>query len=202
MENGEKYQRVSDYDCLKCPDQVLNAIRVIGVGLLVFLFLMGLIILNIRKRKDSPVSVLSRIFTNYLQLIATSLTFELQFPEALIDVLGPINALGSSNQSFLSFDCFISDYEVTGPFPSNSVLKLFMLSLLPIALFILVALIWIVIKITIYKWVPELKRNLAISFISIVFFLHPTMAYNSLSIFQCVDVDDDVAKVRIYTEME
>jgi predicted outer membrane repeat protein len=197
-----KYQRSGEYECLKWPNPTVNAIRVIGVALLVFSFIFGIIILNIRKRKDSNVSILMRILTNYLQLLASALSFELKFPNLLTDMFRPIKAFGSSDQSFLSFDWFVSDAEIKGPFPSDSFFKLFLVSILPIILFLIVAVIWLIAKIIVRKWVSELKRNLVISFITIVFMLHPNLTQNSLSIFQCVDIDDDIAKVRIYTEME
>ena len=184
MNEDVKYQRSGDYDCLKCSDPVLNGLAVIGVAALVFLFYMGLIVLNIRKKTESTVSILMRIFTNYLQLIATSLSFELRFPKSLINIFEPINRVGQSNQSFLSIDCFITDTEISGPFPSNSIFKLFCLAFLPLFLFAVVLLIWAIIKLIRPKWVPEFVRNLVISFITIVFLLHPTLTYNSLSIFQ------------------
>ena len=184
VNDDAKYQRSGDYDCLKCPDPVLNGFAVIGVALLVFLFYFGLITLNIRKKKESLVSILTRILTNYLQLVTTSLSFELRFPNALVSALEPINTIGDSNQSFLSFDCFVRDADIKGPFPSNSILKLFLLSLLPLILFGIVAIIWIFVKLIKSKWVPEIARNLSISFITIVFLLHPALAFNSLSIFQ------------------
>ena len=187
---------------MKCPDPILNGVIVVGVSILAFLFYMALMVLNIRKRKDSTISILLRIFTNYLQLVITSFSFELRFPDGLIRSLSPMVRVGDPQQTFLSFDCFILDTEVKGPFESNSIFKLFLLSVLPLILFIIVALIWIIVKLINKKWVPEMARNLAISFITIVFILHPTLALNSLVIFQCVEVDHDVSKVRIYTEME
>lgn len=82
---------------------MMNAIRVVGIALLVFMFFMAVIILNVRKRKDSSVSILARILTNYLQLVSVSLSFELKFPNALFKMLAPISKFGNSNQSFLPF---------------------------------------------------------------------------------------------------
>ena len=64
----KKYERVSDFECSKWPNPVYNALRVVGVILLAFVFLMILVIINIRKTKESQTSILIRIFTNYLQL--------------------------------------------------------------------------------------------------------------------------------------
>ena len=187
---------------MKCPDPILNGVIVVSVAILAFMFYMFLIILNIRKRKDSTVSILSRILTNYLQLVTASLSFELRFPDSLTSTLSPVTRVGDPKQTFLSLDCFISHTDVKGLFTSNSIFKLFVLSILPLILFSIVALIWVIVKLIKKQWVPEMRRNLAISFITIVFILHPTLALNSLSIFQCVEIDHNVSKVRLYTEME
>ena len=179
----------------------MNAIRVIGVGLVVFMFFMLLIIINIRKYNESEISTLLRIMANYLQLVSASLSFNIQYPDSFIEIFYPVNRVGSSSDTFLSFDCFFIDIEVTGPFPSNTFFKLFLMAMLPIMLFLLISLIWVLIYLIRRKWIPELKRNIVISFISIVFLLHPTLAENSLSIFQCVEIDDGISKVRIYTDM-
>ena len=162
----------------------MNAIRVIGVAIVVFMFFMLLIIINIRKSKESDLSTLMRILTNYLQLLTTSLSFDVQYPRAFTEIFYPVDRVGSSSDTFLSFDCFFTDIEITGPFPSNTFFKLFLMALLPIILFAFTSIIWFVVKLICRKWVPELKRNIAISFISIIFLLHPTLAENSLSIFQ------------------
>ena len=163
---------------------------------------MLLIIINIRKSKESELSTLMRILTNYLQLISTSLSFDVQYPRSLTDMFVPVNRVGSSSDTFLSFDCFVTNFEITGPFPSNTFFKLFLMALLPIILFVIISMIWVVVKLIRKQWIPDLKRNIAISFISIIFLLHPTLTENSLSIFQCVEIDDGENKVRIYTEMD
>ena len=156
----------------------------IGVAIVVFMFFMLLIIINIRKSEESDLSTLMRILTNYLQLLSTSLSFDIQYPRSFTEILYPADRVGKSFGTFLSFDCFVTDYDITGPFPSNSFFKLFLIALLPIILFVIISMIWIITKMICKNWVPDLKRNIAISFISIILLLHPQLANNSLSIFQ------------------
>ena len=47
----------------------------------------------------------------------------------------------------------------------------------------------------------QIKRYLGISFISILFLLHPKLTQKGLSIFRCVDIDKGVSRVRIDTDM-
>ena len=83
---------------------MLNAIRVTGIGLIVFMFFMLIIIINVRKKKESQVSILLRILTNYLQLLTTSLSFDVSYPSGLLEVFYPADRVGSSSDTFLSFD--------------------------------------------------------------------------------------------------
>ena len=152
--------------------------------LIVFSFFMFTIILNVRKTEESQFSVLLRILTNYLQLITTTMSMSLSYPSTLTSILGPITRLGGSSETFLSFDCFATDYEIKGPFESNSILKLFLLAFLPIVLFIIVALIWLIIYAINRKYVKNLTRNLVISGISIVFLLHPKLTQQSINAFR------------------
>ena len=200
--NGFKYERVSDYQCERWPNPIYNGVRVIGLLLLVFIFLMILIIINIRKTNESEMSILIRIMTNYLQLLTTSMSFNVKYPSALINALSPVSQVGSSSQAFLSFDWFITDTQLKGPFPSNSFFKLFLTGVLPFALIGLISLIWVWVRLIKPSLMKNLTRNIVISFISIVFFLHPKLASTSVSIFEWVKIDEGIYKVRINTSMD
>ena len=100
---------------------------------------MIIIVINVRKTEENEISVLFRILTNYAQLITTTISFSTQYPVVLTDLLLPVKNVGDSSDAFLSFDCFITDYEIKGPFPSNSFFKLFLTALLPLILFFFVS---------------------------------------------------------------
>ena len=162
----------------------MNAIRVIGVGVIVFAFFMLLIIINVRKSKESNLSVLFRILANYLQLIFTSMTLTSSYPETLTSAFSVTEQVGGASQAFLSFDCFIKDSDIKGPFNSNAIFKVFLLLFLPFILFMLIAIIWLGVLLLKPKWVKSLERNLVISFISILFLLHPKLTEQSLGLFR------------------
>ncbi|CAI2368858.1 unnamed protein product [Moneuplotes crassus] len=197
-----KYSKVNNLECSKCPDPVFNAFLVFGLCLLVFSFLMVLIILNVNKTKESNLSVLLRIMTNYFQLIFTSLSLTSSYPTSLISFFDIFAKFGDASEPFLSIDCFIRDSEIKGPFDSNAIFKLFLLMLLPLILSAIVTLIWIVIYAVKRKYVKSLQRNLAISFISILFLLHPKLTEQSLGLFRCIDVNVDDSRVRVDTTMK
>ena len=69
-----------------------------------FAYLLALIIITIRKKKENQTSILLRIMTNYLQLIAAAYSFNLKLPDGFIEVFGSVEIVGSSSDAFLSFD--------------------------------------------------------------------------------------------------
>ena len=73
-----------------------------------FTFLTTLIIILIRKKKENQTSILLRIFANYLQLISITLTFKVKFPVSFTQIFGGIDTLGSTSDTYLSYDWFIS----------------------------------------------------------------------------------------------
>ena len=198
--NGTKYSKVSDLECSKWPSPVYNAIRIIGLIILVFMFIFLMIIVNIHKTKESQFSVLLRIFTSYLQLISGMMSFNIKFPTIIINIFLPVNEVGASSDVFLSFDCFVIDYNIQGPFSSNKIFKIFLSGFLPILLLIVFAVIWLWAKCINKKLVPDFQRNIVISFISIVFLLYPRLVQSAFSMFECVSIDsgDNRSKINLY----
>ncbi|CAI2365451.1 unnamed protein product [Moneuplotes crassus] len=196
-----KYERQGEFQCVKCPEPISNAFRVAGLIILVFSYFMYLIIKNL-KAKENDISILLRILTNYLQLITTSMSMSLSYPSFLNSVTLPFKRLGGSSDTFLSFDCFVTNYEIKGPFESNAVLKLFLLLVLPIILFTLIALIWILVWSVKKKWVKDIKKNLLISAISVIFLLHPRLTQASINTWRCIKADEGVNLARFDMSIE
>ena len=169
--NGTKYSKVSDFECSKWPNPILNAIQVIGLIILVFAFIFLIIIVNIRKTKESQFSILLRILTNYLQLISSMMSFSFKFPATVSNAFNPISNIGATSNVFLSFDWFVTDLEIKGPFPSNEIFKVVLTGILPLTLLIAFIVIWMIVRFTYNSFTPDFKRNIVISFISVVFLL-------------------------------
>ena len=130
----------------------MNAIRIIGVGIAVFVFFMIIIVINVNKTKESQVSVLFKIMTNYLQLITTTMSFSTRFPENITSMFSIFEEVGGASDTFLSFDCFVMDYDIKGPFPSNSLFKIFLAAFLPLILTIIVFSIWLLVYLLARKY--------------------------------------------------
>jgi hypothetical protein len=41
---------------------------------------------------------------NYLQLLSATLSFNMKYPQILVDIFYPIQRIGASSEAFLSFD--------------------------------------------------------------------------------------------------
>ena len=79
--------------------------------------------------------------------------------------------------------------------------KIFLTAFLSLILLIIFAVIWIILKL-IRKWiVPNLQRNIIISFISIVFLLHSRLVQNSFTVFECVKIDSNDNRVIVSIEI-
>lgn len=152
--------------------------------LLVFCYFMVIIIVNVRKTTESQISILLRILTNYVQIITLSISFSTKYPDSLTDILSPAETIGNSSEAFMSFDCFVRDSQIQGPFPSPKFFKLFLVFWLPLVIFTLVAVIWFIVNILKPQLVVNLTRNLVISFISIIFLLHPKLAQQGINLFR------------------
>ena len=61
------------------------------------------------KRGESEVSILTRIMTNFIQVLTLSAAFDLNYPNYFLDSITPMTLIGQAAESFLSFDCFIED---------------------------------------------------------------------------------------------
>ena len=156
----------------------------VGLMILMIIFLVILILVNLSKTEESEKSVLMRIMTNYLQVITTFLSFNINFPNVLGQIFAPVDKLGSTSTPFISFDCFARKNELALFTPSSMFLKAFLSGILPIAMFMASLIIWTIIYFTIRKWCKDFKRNLVVTNVVILFLLHPNLTRTFFTIFQ------------------
>ena len=142
-QNG-KYQKNSSFTCTKCPSMVQNVLRIVGIMLAIHGFLTVLILINIYKKSESQVSVLMRILTNYLQVISVTLAMNSNYPKVIYDVFMPGEMIGSSSESFVSFDWLIEDSEMKAFAPNSALFKMFLIAIPPIVLIFLYCVVWTV----------------------------------------------------------
>ena len=166
------------------------------VMLIAFAFLLVLTITTIRKKKENQASILLRIMTNYLQLISAAYSFNLKFPDGFLEVFGSVEIVGASSDAFLSFDCFVEDSEMKFFAPSVEIFKAFLTTFIPIALIIIFILMWVVLYLINHKVFSNLKRNIIVSIICILFLLHPNVTKQAFSMFECISVGGTEMRMR------
>ena len=86
--------------------------------------------------------------------------------------------------------------------PNATIFKTFLISLLPLFLIILYIIIWLIVWVPLKKYFEDIKRNIVVSIIVILFLLHPAVTRAGLNIFQCVKSGDSEYRVRIDMNME
>ena len=198
--DGEKYVKTSGDQCSKWSIPLVNALKFWGLIILSFAFLTILIVILIRKKRENQTSILMRIMTNYVQLIAVSMTFKVKFPVSLTQLFGPINLFGSTSDTYLSYDWFISGIQVTAFTPSVQLFKIVLTGFMPIGLFLLYLAIWGCLYFAMNKWFSSIKRNLIISAICIIFMFHPTIMKSCLQIFECTLVNENDKRMDLYMD--
>ena len=69
-------------------------------------------------------------------------------------------------------------------------------------LIVLYCFVWLVMWLLLKKYFEDIKRNIVVSIIVILFILHPALTKSGLRLFQCVKVDEGDYRVRIDTNMK
>ena len=86
--------------------------------------------------------------------------------------------------------------------PNSTIFKMFLAAILPIALILLYSLVWIMAYLILKKYFSDIKRNIIVSSIVILYMLHPALIRTGLSIFQCVEVGENDRRARADLNMK
>ena len=151
---------MTNYECSKCPNPVMNALRVTGLLILVGSFFIILIIVGIKKKKESQQSILLRISANYLQLLTATLAYNLQFPDVLTKIFLPVEKVGSSLRSVYVIRLILQRCWAQWVCSvSLQYFKIFLTGLLPILLTLLAIIVWGVLYWFFKKWFKQHQKK-------------------------------------------
>ncbi|CAI2387268.1 unnamed protein product [Moneuplotes crassus] len=200
-----KYEPVANFQCAKCPDKIVNTIRIILFFFLTMIFLGVIILLNLNKKKDNQMSILCRIFTNYLQLMSAALSYNVNVPGNFRGIFAQLDKISFQTLNF-SYDCFIDDHEVRVFAPSISLFKQFLYLCLPVIIVLVMSACIVIIKVIFMKVRPnknfELRRAIVVSLICIIFLLHPKLTFEALSAFRCTQVDSNDYRMTLHMDFK
>ena len=140
-----------------------------------------------------------RIMTNYLQMIAAALAFNLQFPNYFNSILSSVRQAGNSSGIFLSFDWFLMSTRATEIFNNVSYFKVMCIALIPVA--------FIGVCVSLYRVVflkdnEKFKRWTCVTIITVLFVLQPTLVQYWLKVFKCINVGNGMSKVEMDIQTE
>ena len=102
------YARSGTNKCLKCLDKGVNAVRLMmsGILLLIVIAIMVRSSMLAAYKPKAQHSIYLKIFANYLQLVTLTESFDLNWPEQVVEVREAHETAGSVGDHILSFDCF------------------------------------------------------------------------------------------------
>ena len=126
-------------------------------------------------------SVLMRILTNYLQILAAAMSYNLRFPTYVLDVLSSAKQVGNSSGVFLSYDCLLMETSATDAFDNIAYLKVMCIALIPIFLCVIATTGYFIYF---YNNRIMFKRLTCVTIITVIFLLHPSITSYSLRIFK------------------
>jgi hypothetical protein len=135
-----------------------------------------------------------RIMTNYLQIIAASMSYNLKMPSYLLDVLTSAEQAGNSSGIFLSFDWLLMDTYVDTIFDNVAYLKVLCVALLPPILIGASTVLYAVIFINDRT---QFKRYVWVTVITVIFVFHAMITQYAMRVFKCAEIGDGYNKVEM-----
>ena len=169
---------------------------------IVIVFMILLIIFQLRKREVSQQSILMKILTNYMQVLSAVMTMRIKYPDIVKKIFYPADKVGSPSTPFVSFDCFVRNQQLSLFAPSPAFFKIFLTAMLPLILLIITLITYELIWFLPFAWAKEIKRNIVVTTIVILFILHPNLTKNSLSMLDCVRISKDHTRLAIDLEIK
>ena len=189
------YSESSSFKCSKCPDPVLNAIRIVGVLLAVILIIVVMVrsTLQSASEKKNYQSVFFRILMNHFQLVVLTASFKLSWPSLVTDLFSTAKPAAEASSQFISFDCFL-DSRSAGSHAHNTVplffQKVFMFACLPFLIFAVSAVVWF-FRFLKVRDLEYIKRRIVATIVILLFMVHPSIISIMFSCFNCFKVDEN-----------
>ena len=182
------YSRTGRYNCSRCPNLVPNIVISILLILLALLGLALVVMTAIRsaQKAQSLLAVHVQIFMNYLQMVVVGSALNLNWPSFTRTFLNGQEVAGSFAEQLFSFGCLLLEVSVSPV--SLYYTNVMLTSVLPLALFLLCTLVWLLLGCCIA--LQNKPRKIGASAVIILFILHPTITKQMFSMFACMDLED------------
>jgi len=172
------YFRFAGTSCRLCPNTSVNVVLSLLLCVVYFCFLAKIVAGSISRAEKSETSLHLKLLLNYLQVTMLLGEFSLQWPDLLLQVFYTSSVAGSSSQSLLALDCFISDVYI----------KHAVVSTTPLVQIALSCLLWSVVALVRGHWRYVHDHNLS-TIISLLLLMHSSLTSSVLSLFACRSLD-------------
>jgi predicted outer membrane repeat protein len=179
------YFRFGNFFCLPCGNTVWGIFRGILVILGTAVFLIIMILGNLRNtaKKRSSMSIHFRIFLNYNQVTMLMSSFQIKWPVDLISFFEGLKMTGSATQFAFSNEC------ITGETSINYIYqKVLLVALIPVILIVIAVIIWGIVCL-IKGSFEYLRVHVICSIIVLLLSMQPMVLQSSLQMFPCVEVE-------------
>jgi len=158
------YGKAGAHKCDKCPEPGLNALRLVGVAILIFLVIIVFIRMTIKAAEavKSDLSTIGKIAFSFVQFNSLALQFDYEFPPAVDGFLTVQEVPGKVVDSMMSIDCFVKESDDSAGFPSiyiKSILYLVTPLIILVLCRVVFAKVWCVKETEFDKTTPLRRRN-------------------------------------------
>lgn len=183
------YSRTSKNTCGRCPEAVSNSFRLLGIllGLVLVCAIMVRTSMRSAYKPTALHSVYIKIFMNYLQLIILTASFNLEWPQLVLELFKIQEATGTVTDQVFSFDCFL-EKESSGNHNKDVYYnKLIIMSVVPIIIAFISFIFWIIIA-CYYKNIKYLTDELITTIVILLFLAHPNLVKVMFGAFSCKEI--------------
>lgn len=182
------YSRSGTNECGSCPDLAVNSVRLFGIMVLVVIVIVVMVktSLNSVYRPKAIHSIYIKIFMNYLQLVMLTATFNLEWPNAVLEIFSYQEAAGTVTDQVFSVDCYIAS---NGKADSKVFYtKLVVFVVMPVILLAFALAFWMFYAFYRHNY-TFLKNEFVGTFVILFFLVHPNIIKSLFSAFSCEEID-------------
>ncbi|CDW91193.1 UNKNOWN [Stylonychia lemnae] len=192
------YSRNSNHQCLKCPKDYDNVIRLIAIVIFISLFAALIVrqsIIGVQEAKNVT-SIYLRILLNHFQLMILTSSFKFQWSEEIQNLFSITENLGQISTQLFSIDCLLDKRRI-GQIPQDQIQiydrlyfqKLMLITMVPLLIFGACYSFWKIYQ-SVSKKSSYLNVKIKMSIVILLFLVHPTLVRYSLSHYRCLQIGD------------
>ena len=132
------YFRWSRVRCSKCPNSIIRTVGQLILWIVVILLIVLLIKLSLKTNQSNINSIHMKIFLNYLQMVMLFDSFNLAWPDLMLQLFNAQEAVGGFPEFLFSFNCLYTEETELEGYERKWVV----LSLLPLLLIAVSNVVW------------------------------------------------------------